>query len=153
MLNEKVPTPDDFRFHCEVEVRFRDLDAMGHVNNAVYFTYFEVARTGYMRALGHRPPEEISFADLYPFILLDVYCKYLAPAVLGQKLDVYLRTSRLGTKSYEFEYLITDQQDGHPIATGSSTQVYYDYRQEQTRPIPDDFRQRIENLEGRKLPV
>jgi acyl-CoA thioester hydrolase len=123
------------------------------VNNAVYFTYFEVARTGYMRALGHRPPGEISFADLYPFILLDVYCKYLAPAVLGQKLYVYLRTRRLGTKSYEFEYLVADQADGRPVATGSSTQVYYDYREEKTLPIPGDFRRRIENLEGRKLSV
>lgn len=153
MANAKVPTPDDFKFRCEVQVRFRDLDAMGHVNNAVYFSYFEVARTGYMRALGHRPPEEISFADLYPFILLDVYCKYLAPAVLSQKLYVYLRTSRVGTKSYEFEYLVTGQEDGRPIATGNSTQVYYDYRQEKTLPIPDDFRSRIENLEGRKLSV
>jgi acyl-CoA thioester hydrolase len=153
MKNGKVPTPDDFKFHCEVEVRFRDLDAMGHVNNAVYFSYFEVARTGYMRALGHRPPDEISFADLYPFIILDLYCKYLAPAKLSQKLNVYLRTSRLGTKSYEFEYLITDQDDGRPIAVGNSTQVYYDYRQEQTLPIPEDFRSRIENLEGKKLSV
>jgi acyl-CoA thioesterase FadM len=59
----------------------------------------------------------------------------------------------VGTKSYEFEYLITDQGDGHPIAVGNSTQVYYDYRQEKTLPIPDDFRNRIENLEGRKLSV
>jgi len=153
MENDKVPTPDDFKFHCEVEVRFCDLDAMGHVNNAVYFSFFEVARTGYMRALGHRPPEEISFADLYPFIMLDVYCKYLAPAVLSQKLSVYLRTSRVGTKSYEFEYLITDLVDGHSIAVGRSTQVHYDYRQEKTLPVPDDFRSRIENLEGRKLSV
>jgi len=153
MNAQKTPAPDDFKFHCEVEVRFRDLDAMGHVNNAVYFSYFEVARTGYMRALGHRPPDEISFADLYPFIMLDVYCKYLAPAVLSQKLLVYLRTSRIGTKSYEFEYLITDKKDGHRVAWGNSTQVYYDYRREQTLPIPDDFQSRIENLEGRKLSV
>lgn len=153
MKVKQAPRPDDFKFHSEVEVRFRDLDAMGHVNNAVYFTYFEVARTGYMRALGHRPPVEISPADLYPFILLDVYCKYLAPAVLAQELNVYLRTSRVGTKSYEFEYLISDRNDGHPLATGSSTQVYYDYRRKKTLPIPDDFRRRIENLEGKRLSV
>ncbi len=153
MKANQVPRPDDFKFHCEVEVRFCDLDAMGHVNNAVYFSYFEVARTGYMRALGHRPPDEISFPDLYPFILLDVYCKYLAPAVLAQRLNVYLRTTRMGTKSYEFEYLISDQNGGRPLAVGSSTQVYYDYRREQTLPIPDDFRRRVEEIEGRKLSV
>jgi len=53
MSQEDLPSPSDFRFHKEIEVRFRDLDAMGHVNNAAYMTYFEMGRTGYMAAIGH----------------------------------------------------------------------------------------------------
>jgi hypothetical protein len=54
-MNERQPVPrvEDFRAHFEVEVRFRDLNAFGHVNNAVYATYFEGARLGYVRAIGH----------------------------------------------------------------------------------------------------
>jgi acyl-CoA thioester hydrolase len=140
------PSAEDFQFHCEVEVRFRDLDAMGHVNNAVYFTYFEVARTGYMKALGHCSNEEDLFA-LYPFILLDVQCRYVSAAGLAERLRVHLRTTRIGTKSYEFEYLVTGRDDGRVVATGKSTQVYYDYREKQTLPVPDDFAKRIEALE------
>ena len=52
----EVPTPDDFRYSRTIEVRFRDLDGMDHVNNAVFFTYFEQGRVGYWRALGMDPP-------------------------------------------------------------------------------------------------
>ncbi len=144
--SESLPSADDFEFHCDIDVRFRDVDAMGHVNNAAYITYFEIARTGYMNALGHAAADA-TLEQLFPFILLDVYCQYLAAAENGQRLRVYLRTTKLGTKSFEFEYLITNAADGHSLALGRSTQVYYDYQQKRTLPLPSAFRQRIETLE------
>ncbi|HUT99923.1 MAG TPA: thioesterase family protein [Myxococcota bacterium] len=147
MIREKeLPRPDDFRFQCEVEVRFRDLDAMGHVNNAAYFTYFEVARTGYMRALGHSRDEDDLLA-LYPFILLEVRCRFVSPAGLSERLLVFLRTAFMGSKSFVFEYLITGKDDSRVVAVGRSIQVYYDYQKKCTLPIPDNFRARIETFE------
>lgn len=146
MNDNDLPEPADFRFQCQVEVRFRDLDAMGHVNNAAYFTYFEVARTGYMRALGHCPDEHDLF-ELYPFILLDIDCCFISAARLSEKLRVFLRTARIGTKSFLFEYLIRGENDRRTVAVGRSTQVYYDYRQQTSLPIPPEFRDRIEAFE------
>jgi acyl-CoA thioester hydrolase len=150
---DDIPEREDFRFHVDVEVRFRDLDAMGHVNNAVFFTYFELARTGYMKALGHCDPDTPSMGELYPFILLDVYCRYLAPVRLGDGLRVYLRTTEVKNRSYGFEYLVEKQSDQIPVATGRSTQVYFDYAAQQTLPVPDDFRARLGQIEGKKLSV
>jgi acyl-CoA thioester hydrolase len=151
MKNEEaIPSAQDFKFKCEVEVRFRDLDAMGHVNNAVYFTFLEIGRTGYMQALGHYSDKDDLF-DLYPFILLDVHCRYLSAAILSEILVVHLRTVSMGTKSYQFEYLITAKADNRPVAHGRSTQVYYSYQQKKTLPIPDAFRKCIENLEARSF--
>lgn len=141
------PRPEDFRFHCDIEVRFRDLDAMGHVNNAVYATFFEVARTGYAKALGLAG----SGRELFPFIMLDIHCRFVAPAVLGDTLVAHLRTASVGTKSFVFEYLVTRRNDGAVVATGSSTQVYYDYQQQRTLPVPPEYRERLERLEGRRL--
>jgi acyl-CoA thioester hydrolase len=120
---------------------------MGHVNNAAYLTFFEVARSEYMRALGHAS-RDATMAELFPFILAEVSCRYLAPASLGDRLRIYLRTARFGTKSFDFEYLICSDPAGTPVATGSSLQVYFDYRTQQTLPIPATFRSRIESLEG-----
>jgi acyl-CoA thioester hydrolase len=143
-----LPRPEEFRFRCQVEIRFRDLDAMGHVNNAVYFTYFEVARSGYMRALAFCPSEERDLAKLFPFILLEASCRFLAPAVLGQSLACYLRAAHLGSKSFRFEYLLADAKTDAPVAVGQSVQVYFDYKEKKTLPIPEALRRRIEEFES-----
>ena len=145
-----LPPRDAFRWSCEVEVRFRDLDAMGHVNNAAYLTYFEIARTGYMRALGHAPEGERDPAVLFPFILAEISCRYLSPARLGDRLAVALRTVRAGSKSFEFEYLVS-RGDGEPVAAGRSVQICFDYRERRSVAMPPPLRERLERLEGRAL--
>ncbi len=144
----EIPRAEDFRFCSEVQVRFRDLDAMKHVNNAVYFTYFEIARTGYMKAIGNWTKDEGSFRVRFPFILLQVACRYVSPARMEDELRVHLRTSRMGNKSFEFDYLITAKADGRVVAVGDSVQVHFDYGAGKTLPIPDSFRALIEDYEG-----
>ena len=141
----------DFRFSCEIEPRFRDLDPMGHVNNAVYFTYFEIARTGYIRAIGHWPEDERPMSERFPFILLKIECTYLSAARVEERLRAHLRTSRVGTKSFEFDYLLTSGADGRAVASGHSVQVFYDYAAGRTMPVSDDFRRLLEDYEGRTL--
>ena len=121
---------------------------MAHVNNAAYLTYFEVARTGYMKALCHTGTDRPSLPELFPFILAQISCRYLAPAGLGDELVVHLRTTSIGAKSFEFQYLIVNAASGDAVAVGQSTQVYFDYSEQQTLPVPTAFRERIEQLEG-----
>ena len=146
-----LPNAGDFHCSCDIDVRFRDLDAMGHVNNAVYFTYFEVSREQYMRALGSEQPPDASLEQSFPFILLEVSCRFLAAAAYGQRLRVHVRTVNIGTKSFEFEYLITRPADDRAIAVGRSTQVSFDYGAGRTQPVPDDLRSMIERLEQRSF--
>ncbi len=150
-MGTDMPTPDDFRISRVVEVRFRDLDAMGHVNNAAYFTYFEIAREGYARALGHCPDDERDPRLLYPFILLETSCRFLAAAGMSDRLRVHIRAGALGTKSFRFEYLITREGDGAAIASGASTQVGFDYAAGRTRILADDLVERFEAVEQRPL--
>ena len=140
--------PGDFRFSCEIEVRFRDLDAMGHVNNAVYATYFEVARAGYMRAIGCRSEPDRSMAKQFPFVVLDLYCRYLSPAFMDERLVVYLRTTTVGTSSFVFDYLVTSKADARAVAQARTTQVYYDYATGQSMPLPRPMREAIARLES-----
>ena len=72
-----------FRYSKRLEVRFRDCDPLGHVKNAVYATYFEVARFGYWReALGYREEDGLSF------IMARIECNYRSQARVGELLDV-----------------------------------------------------------------
>lgn len=139
------PASDDgFRFKAEVQVRFRDLDPMNHVNNAVYLTYFEIARTAYWTAL-------TGSSDLRDLdqILAEATCTYRSPATFNERLDVWIKATRLGRTSFDYAYRINEQGTGRLIAIGRSVQVMYDYAAGRPIPIPDQLRARFAALEGR----
>ena len=146
--SDRAPSAAEFPVSREVEVRFVDVDAMGHVNNAHSATFFEEARVVYFRTAN---PERFSDRDLettFPFILLDLYCRYRSPARVGEVLRVSIRLARMGTTSFDFEYLITSRADGRTVATGRTTQVFYNYAEQQTEPVPDDLREAFARIEG-----
>jgi acyl-CoA thioester hydrolase len=131
-----------FPFYDDVRVRFRDVDAMGHVNNAVYFTYMETARSVFFQQFFDiRQPFDI------PVILGETSCRYLAPAYFGEILRVGLGVSRFGSKSFDMAYGI-DGPDGRLVATGSSTMVMYDYEQGQSIVVPDSFKEAVRAFQG-----
>lgn len=135
---------DEFQLRVPVEVRFRDTDAMGHVNNAVYLSYLEIARMHYWDTLlGDRA----SYTEV-PFVLARVEIDFRAPAHVGDRLTVGIRASRLGDRSFDFEYAIRRDADGVEIAVATTVQVTYDYDEDATVPLPDELRDRIERLES-----
>src|SRR5690242_9528648 len=96
-----------YSFVITLDVRFRDLDGLGHVNHAVYLTYFEAARLAYYASLtGHTGLDQLDV------ILVEASATYFAPASFGDQLKVGARISRMGTKSFDMEYLIVRVQDG-----------------------------------------
>jgi acyl-CoA thioester hydrolase len=134
-----------------VQVRFKDLDAMGHVNNAVFFTYFELGREAYMGAIEYPDPGHGEIFDRFPFILAEISCQYLQPIRMDERVTSHIRVDRFGTKSWGFEYLLTRTTDSAPLATGRSTQVFFDYRTRTSLPVPDWFVAAVETFEGRAL--
>lgn len=129
-----------YPFRMLIDVRFGDIDGMGHVNNAMYLTYFENARaTYYMQLCGYK---DISQIDV---IIAEITARYHYPAVFGDQLEVGVRVSRIGTKSFDLEYLIIRPVDQQLIASGHSVQVMFDYASQRTIPIPDDLRASMKN--------
>ncbi|MCB9453189.1 MAG: acyl-CoA thioesterase [Anaerolineaceae bacterium] len=132
---------DAFRHHIPVEVRFGDLDAMGHVNNAKYLTYLETARIRYVHEVctPHTNWSELGM------ILAKVVIEYKAPLLYGDMVEVFTRVSRLGNKSFEIEHVITRMADGQTeiAAQGVTTMVAYDYQAQRTMPVSDFWRERI----------
>ncbi len=139
-------TLEDFRFNVQIEVRFRDCDSMGHVNNAVYLTYLEHARFAYWRQVlqgrGGAAPQ---------MILARAECDFRAPAGFGDLLEVRMRVSAIGRTSFTAEYEIVQARDRKLVASARSVQVMYDYAANKPVPIPDEVRGRIEDFEGRSL--
>ena len=138
-----------YRYSKPIEVQFRDCDPLGHVNNAVYITYFEIARFAYCRdALGFTPADATGSSS---FIIARVECNFRSQAHLGAHLDVRIRIGEIGRSSFTFEYEIVHQADGRVVADGKSVQVSFDYTQQRSIPVPDEFRTRVEAFEQRKF--
>jgi acyl-CoA thioester hydrolase len=136
----------DFRFYHPIEVRYGDLDPQGHVNNAKYLTYFEQARVAYWIEMGFFSKDQ-SFMEL-GVILADVHITYFAPVYFGQKVKVGVHVIRLGNKSMTWEQNVVDVESGKELARGEMVVVAYDYRQEKTIPIPNEWREKITEFEG-----
>jgi acyl-CoA thioester hydrolase len=142
--------PDPVPVKVPIQVRWRDLDALGHVNNAVYLTYFELARLGYIRALLGEDAEIDPRTQLpveFQFILAEVTCHYHSPATLRDQLVAMIWVSRVGRKSFVFEYRITDEITDRLIAEGCSTQVWFDYAAGESRLVPDVIVNSLEQLQ------
>jgi acyl-CoA thioester hydrolase len=142
---EAVPT---FRCSIRIPVRFGDMDALGHVNNAKYLTYFEEARMKYWTSLF--PLDANNVASL-GIILAEATVRFRSPAHAGDLLEVFVRVSHLGTKSFVMEYRIENAATRALVADGSTVQVMYDYAKERTTPMPDDVRKKI--MEFEELPA
>jgi acyl-CoA thioester hydrolase len=146
-----------FRYQLPVQVRFRDTDAMGHVNNAVYLTYFESARAGYYRAVTGRSFEGI---DEHPvsLILARATVDFRAQTFFGETLLVACRTSWLGRSSFGTSYRITAAADsprggGRLVAEGETILVTFDYDAQRAVPIPADLLGQLQDFEGGPIPT
>ena len=134
-------------FHCStpVTIRFRDLDAFGHVNNAVYFTFMEMARVAYFAQIGLLKSGE--FPTPF-FIIAEATCQFKAPIDMETPLIVQVRVSRLGNSSFDMEYRFVDDVSGTVLASGRTVQVTFDYAVNRSVPLPDEWRAAITQLEG-----
>lgn len=136
-----------FPYEIIIEVAFRDIDAMGHVNNAVFFSYFETARVKYvMEVFEQNQSDVIDLLDM-PLILVEASCSYKSPALLGEKLLVGIGLSRFGRKSFDLLYQIKGE-DGRLVATGKTVQVMYDYGARSAYPIPDHIKAQVTSFQG-----
>ena len=121
--------------HVE-RVRFRDLDPMGHVNNAVFLTYLEQARVAFFSEMGAATGlEEMNM------IVARVEIDFRAPVRLGQEVEVTVRASRFGTKSFDLDYEL--RVDGELVAEAKSIQVAYDYDRREAVSVPAPWREKL----------
>jgi acyl-CoA thioester hydrolase len=139
---------DSFPFVKRIEVRFRDCDSLGHVNNAVFATYFEVARFAYFHeGLGYRSREG------FPgFIIARLECNFRSQARMGDVLDAHIRVTAIGRTSFTFEYRLVQTDTGRLVADGRSVQVMFDYETQKPVPVPDHLVAQFERLEHRTFP-
>jgi acyl-CoA thioester hydrolase len=122
----------NFAYVHHERVRFRDVDALGHVNNAVFLTYLEEARIGFLHPIG---------AEASGMILARVEIDFRAPLRMGDEIEVGVRPRKVGTKSFELEYEV---RRGETVAAEAKTVlVSFDYETGRPVEVPHEWREAL----------
>jgi acyl-CoA thioester hydrolase len=132
----------DYRLTFELPVRFRDLDALGHVNNAVYLTYLEEARVEYLR----RVLSQGKISD-YDVVVARIEIDYKSAAMLGETLVIGIRVTRLGGASFDMDYKIVDKKTGRLVAQAKSVLVSFDHRLGKVKKLDEKFADKVKEYD------
>ncbi len=123
-------------YRVSIPIRFADIDALGHVNNAVFLSYMEVVRTAFWSdRIGEVRVQEIDF------VLARVEIDYRRPVLFGDALSCDLRFEKIGRSSFTVGY--TFLVDAEAVAEARSVQVFVDLATGAPKPVPDSFRERV----------
>jgi acyl-CoA thioester hydrolase len=130
----------------EIPVAWGEMDSLQHVNNIVYFRYFESARMayfdeldiwGYMKETGIGP------------ILASTQCKFRIPLAYPDTVFVGTKIAEVSEDRFLMKYLVVSRQHRKVAAEGEGVIVSYDYRAQRKAPLPEELKARIRSLEGR----
>jgi acyl-CoA thioester hydrolase len=125
-------------FKFPIHVRFRDIDGMGHVNNAVFFTYFEEGRIALFQTFSD------SGFSTFSFILAHISCDYLRPVTLNTQLLLEIWVKEIGIKSFGLGYKLVDLSDESiTYAKGESVQVCFDYGENKSIAVSAALKQKL----------
>ncbi|MEO7020540.1 MAG: thioesterase family protein [Ktedonobacteraceae bacterium] len=158
-----------------VQIRFRDLDPLAHVNNTVYFVYLEEARSYYFNQLDleHWPTqtedqinptaEEVTHTSRistttigahYGMLVKDVNCTYQLPLIRSDQAEVGVHVTRVGHTSVVIEQQIRDAREHERIfAIGRTVLVWANYHTGRPQPVPPTLRAAFERMEGHAFPA
>jgi acyl-CoA thioester hydrolase len=127
--------------HSHVDrVRFGDLDAMRHLNNAAFLTFFESARVHYIRELlGDDPVTRGDFG----FIFAECKINYRAPAFFDEEIRTCMRPAEIARSSVRLDFAMHAVGDERLLAEGYGVMVGYDYAAGRAVPLPERFKQAL----------
>jgi acyl-CoA thioester hydrolase len=130
-------------YETELQLRFGDTDAMGHVNNAKVVTYLELGRMRFFAdVIGAERVEDIRF------ILAELSCRYRIPILLHDRVFVRMHITDVHRSSFRFHYDLYDPGDGRVFVEAESVQVMYDYTTGRPVPMDEDFLSRARDYFG-----
>lgn len=128
----------------QLPVAWGEMDSFGHVNNVVYFRYFESARMAYFERM--QGPEYMKETGIGP-ILASTQCRFRLPLVYPDTISVGARVQSIEADRFTMDYLLVSHQMQKVAAEGSGLLVMYDYNRKTKASLPDVLRQRLEEIE------
>lgn len=126
-----------------VQLRFNDIDILGHLNNVVYFSLYDLGKAKYMEEAGLRPSPQAAPSS----VIADVHCQYIKPVYYGDEIFIQTSCSEIGDKHFILEQEMVDS-NGEVHSRCRSVMVSIDPASGKATPLPPEYREKIEAFEA-----
>lgn len=136
----------EFKTHLPIQIRFSDIDALGHINNNIYFSFFDLAKVDYF----DRIRGSVSWTE-GTIVIAHLEVDYLSSVFYKEKVTVDSKIIKIGNKSGQFLQQLRNEKTGEIKCICTSTFVYLDTSTHKPAPIPFVWREAIEKYEGVKF--
>lgn len=136
-----------FRHSLPLQIRFNDIDTLGHVNNSVYFPFFDLGKAMYFNAVRG---ENVDWkkADI---VVANINCDFIAPIYFNEKIEVRTQVDKMGGKSFRMIQAIVNSETGDVKCLCATIMVGFDVKKGCAAPIADEWRTALSQYEARDL--
>ena len=146
--NPRVPlAPAAYSHYIPVQIRFTDIDAMGHVNNSIYLNYFDLGKTKYFDDV---MTGRIDWHDI-GVVIVNINCSYFAQTLYEEPIEVLTMTTAIGEKSLKMEQRVINSETMQTKAVCYTILAGFDRATGKSAPVGDVWVEALEEYEGRKL--
>ena len=142
MSDSTIPGRSDYKFFYPINTRWSDNDVYGHVNNVIYYSYFDTAANRYLIEEGGL---DITDGEIVGFVV-NSGCEYHSPISYPEPIEAGLRVERLGNSSVRYGIAIFKQGAEDAVAHGHFVHVFVNRQANKSVSIPDNLRQALERI-------
>ena len=137
----------NFKHSVPVQLRFNDADALGHINNSVYFSFYDLGKSEYFKAVRGN---QLDTKDI-DIVVVHAEVDFLAPVFLSDEIEVQTTISDIGNKSFTLLQRIMETTTGKVKCVCKTVMVGFDFKTQMSINISDEWRKAITEFEGREF--
>lgn len=137
----------EYKHKVPVQLRFNDADALGHINNSVYFSFYDLGKTEYFKTIRGK---HIDTKDI-DIVVVHAEVDFLSPVFLSDEIEVQTAVSSIGNKSFTLMQQIVDIKTDTVKCVCKTIMVGVDLATNSSKPISNEWKRAIADYEGKSL--
>lgn len=145
MNHEETISIEQFHHRLPLQIRFSDVDVLGHVNNTVYLAFYDTGKAGYMTSVLGR---KISWKEV-DTVIANINCSFIAPIFFGEQIEVLTRCEGIGDKSFRLEQVIREITTGQIKSTCKTVMVCFEPKTQTSCHVSEEWRQKLTSFESK----
>lgn len=147
-MNPRVPAEQYPFYHSfPVQIRFNDIDVLGHINNSVYFSFFDLGKMQYFNAV---MDGNVTWKQV-PVVIVNVNANFYSPTFIDEEIEVVTQTLKMSERSLTLEQRVVNKQNGDVKAIATTIMCGFDIETGTSMPVPENWREAICRFEHRDM--